>query len=216
MLWSKQGYTKYCHCDIRACLVHLTFSCGWSRQDCLWCSGGATAVKDKGRAEERKVVVEEPESTYYDAMKQEMAERAARTKSALDALDPHQRIAMEGFRPGTYLRLRFKGNFPILANLFCESSRFKNSIAVMEFYGFGFLGHDWDLGLKNLVINSAQGPFLESLVNNLKAKEFIQACGKEFQALADISHQQIFACRVALWAGTTFHTRKSIAHWRLV
>ena len=65
-------------------------------------------MKDGKKA--RKVAEEaEPESTYYDAMKQEMAERAARTKLALDALDPRQRIAMEGYRPGTYLRLRLKG-----------------------------------------------------------------------------------------------------------
>jgi hypothetical protein len=42
-------------------------------------------------------------------MKKDMAGRASRTKSALDALDPYQRVQMEGFRPGTYLRLRFKG-----------------------------------------------------------------------------------------------------------
>ena len=49
------------------------------------------------------------EDTYYDAMKREMAARATRTQTALQALAPHQRIAMEGFRPGTYLRLRFTG-----------------------------------------------------------------------------------------------------------
>ena len=51
---------------------------------------------------------EEPE-TYYDAMKRELAERAQRTKTALDALDPHQRVAMEGHRPGVYCRLLFTG-----------------------------------------------------------------------------------------------------------
>jgi len=35
------------------------------------------------------------EETYYDAMKREMAERAAKTKAALDALDPATRVAME-------------------------------------------------------------------------------------------------------------------------
>ncbi len=49
------------------------------------------------------------EETYYDAMKREMGGREARTRAALDALDPQQRIAMEGFRPGAYLRLRFSG-----------------------------------------------------------------------------------------------------------
>ena len=44
-----------------------------------------------------------------------MAGRAARTRAALDAMDPQQRLAMEGHRPGAYLRLRFTGAppFPI-------------------------------------------------------------------------------------------------------
>lgn len=49
------------------------------------------------------------EETYYDAMKREMGGREARTRAALDALAPEQRVAMEGFRPGAYLRLRFSG-----------------------------------------------------------------------------------------------------------
>ena len=39
----------------------------------------------------------------------EMGGRAAKTRAALDALDPAQRLAMEGHRPGAYLRLRFSG-----------------------------------------------------------------------------------------------------------
>ena len=35
------------------------------------------------------------QATYYDAVKAELAERAARTKAALDALDPATRVAME-------------------------------------------------------------------------------------------------------------------------
>lgn len=79
-------------------------------------AGGATAVKDSKRST-REAADEEPESTFYDAMKNEMAERAARTKVALDALDPLQRVAMEGYRPGTYLRLRFKGRGPVIPSL---------------------------------------------------------------------------------------------------
>lgn len=41
-----------------------------------------------------------------------MAQRQARTKSFMDALDPALRVSMEGFRPGSYMRLRFKGNCP--------------------------------------------------------------------------------------------------------
>ena len=39
----------------------------------------------------------------------EMGGRAAKTRAVLDALDPAQRLAMEGHRPGAYLRLRFSG-----------------------------------------------------------------------------------------------------------
>ena len=71
-------------------------------------AGGAASVRD-GKKSKEAIAEPEEESTYYDAMKQEMAGRAARTKSALDALAPHQRISMEGHRAGTYMRLRFKG-----------------------------------------------------------------------------------------------------------
>ena len=42
-------------------------------------------------------------------MKRDMADRSAKTKAALDALDPATRVAMEGHRPGAYVRLRFTG-----------------------------------------------------------------------------------------------------------
>ena len=48
-------------------------------------------------------------ATFYDAMKQELAERTARTKAALAALPPEQRLALEGHTPGTYLRLLLSG-----------------------------------------------------------------------------------------------------------
>ena len=66
--------------------------------------------KKKGRGGGKEGEGEDAEGeTYYDAMKQEMGERAARTKAAMDALDPLQRVAMEGHRAGTYVRLRFTG-----------------------------------------------------------------------------------------------------------
>lgn len=39
--------------------------------------------------------LQEEEETFYDAMKRDLAERAAKTKAALDALDPATRVAME-------------------------------------------------------------------------------------------------------------------------
>lgn len=78
-------------------------------------AGGSKAVKDKskeGTEPAEKEGDEEEEETYYDAIRREMAARALKTSAALDALDPQQRIAMEGFRPGTYLRLCFKGKRP--------------------------------------------------------------------------------------------------------
>lgn len=41
------------------------------------------------------LTTQEAEETYYDAMKREMADRAAKTKAAMDALDPTTRVAME-------------------------------------------------------------------------------------------------------------------------
>ncbi|KAF5838557.1 BMS1-like protein [Dunaliella salina] len=49
------------------------------------------------------------EETYYDAVKRDMAERAMRTRAAMDALKPSARAAIEGIRPGTYVRMRFTG-----------------------------------------------------------------------------------------------------------
>ena len=83
----------------------------------MMATGGSTAVKDKPGKREKRAAAEAEEDgveTFYDAMKKDMAERAGRTKSALDALEPYQRVQMEGFRPGTYLRLRFKGGCPHL------------------------------------------------------------------------------------------------------
>lgn len=81
-------------------------------------AGGSSAVKDKSGKVQRQEDAGDEEETYYDAMKKELAGRATRTKAALDALDCQQRIAMEGFRPGTYLRLHFRGllhRLPVVA-----------------------------------------------------------------------------------------------------
>lgn len=75
--------------------------------------GGRKGVKDGKGGKRKKKAGEEAEEeegdTYYDAMKKDMGDRAARTKAVMDALDEEQRVTMEGFRPGTYLRLRFTG-----------------------------------------------------------------------------------------------------------
>ena len=76
-------------------------------------TGGSAGVKDKPQKLQPGSAEVEEEDTYYDAMKKEMAGRAERTKAALDALDPQQRIAMAGFRPGAYLRLRFTGGYAL-------------------------------------------------------------------------------------------------------
>lgn len=73
--------------------------------------GGAKAMgmsqkkKEKGKEDDD----EEEGETYYDAMKKEMSERVAKTKAAMDALNPNQRVIMEGHRPGVYVRVRFNG-----------------------------------------------------------------------------------------------------------
>ena len=79
-------------------------------------AGGSKAVKDDPAAAakaSKKAAAEgdasEDKETYYDAIKKDMGGRVARTKAAMDALDPTLRVAMEGFRTGTYLRMRFTG-----------------------------------------------------------------------------------------------------------
>ena len=42
-------------------------------------------------------------------VKKYMAERQVRTKAMLDTLDAQTRLAMEGLRPGTYVRIRLTG-----------------------------------------------------------------------------------------------------------
>ena len=80
----------------------------------LVAGGGGTGIKDgpskkADKATAAAAAEEEEGETFYDAAKKETGERATRTRAALDALDPEQRIAMEGHRPGAYLRLRFTG-----------------------------------------------------------------------------------------------------------
>ncbi|KAK9820869.1 hypothetical protein WJX81_007795 [Elliptochloris bilobata] len=91
--------------------------------DAEYDAGGSAGVRDRPAKARRHgadadqdadAAAEGPEApgdeeTYYDAMKREMGGREARTRAALDALAPEQRVAMEGHRPGAYLRLRFSG-----------------------------------------------------------------------------------------------------------
>lgn len=86
----------------------------------LRCTGGSKSVKDDpattAAAASKKAAAsgggDADVETYYDAVKKDMGGRVARTKAAMDALDPGLRVAMEGFRPGTYLRVRFTGVCP--------------------------------------------------------------------------------------------------------
>lgn len=54
---------------------------------------------------------EEETETYYDMVKRQMAEEQARTKEELSRLKPGARIALEGLRVGTYVRILLK-NIP--------------------------------------------------------------------------------------------------------
>ena len=46
------------------------------------------------------------EETYFDHLKKEIAERQASTRAELDSMDAGTREALEGFRPGCYVRVR--------------------------------------------------------------------------------------------------------------
>ena len=75
---------------------------------------GADAAVDAAAARPKKkrsgrYGEDEEEETYYDAIKRDMAERAARTEAALADFSPEQRLAMEGVRPGTYVRVTLRG-----------------------------------------------------------------------------------------------------------
>jgi ribosome biogenesis protein BMS1 len=62
---------------------------------------------EPGAPAERQGAAHTKEETFYDHVKRGMAAR-----EALDALAPATRLAMEGHRPGAYVRLRFKGAPP--------------------------------------------------------------------------------------------------------
>lgn len=98
-------------------------------------AGADKAIEGKTKVDGNDEEEEDEEETYYDAMKRELAERAQKTKEVMDSLDPAQRFAMEvcflsinsmllssrilsdamvifslqGYRPGTYIRVKFSG-----------------------------------------------------------------------------------------------------------
>jgi hypothetical protein len=49
--------------------------------------------------------------SFFDAQKREFAAQAAATKAAIAQLDPRTRVAMAGHEAGTYVRMRFSGEF---------------------------------------------------------------------------------------------------------
>lgn len=83
--------------------------------DAAYDQGGTKAVEDtigegeESTKKERDDDDDDDVETYYDEMKRELGDRARKTKEAMDALDPVQRVAMEGHRPGAYIRMRFSG-----------------------------------------------------------------------------------------------------------
>lgn len=47
--------------------------------------------------------------SFYSAVKEDLEQKITKTRQAVDALDPRQRILLEGFRPGTYIKMLFEG-----------------------------------------------------------------------------------------------------------
>ncbi|KXZ47518.1 hypothetical protein GPECTOR_34g677 [Gonium pectorale] len=70
--------------------------------------GGEGADGDKGKDKKGRPGPRD-EETYYDSVKADLAARRAATRAMLDSLDPASRLALEGHRPGTYVRMRFTG-----------------------------------------------------------------------------------------------------------
>lgn len=76
--------------------------------------GGSKAVRDGTKAATAAASAKggdpsEEADTFYDSIKADMAARSVKTRTAMEALDPETRVAMEGHRPGTYLRIRLSG-----------------------------------------------------------------------------------------------------------
>ena len=49
-----------------------------------------------------------PQVSYYDDLKQQMTEQAERNRAEFAGMEEQQRIACEGFRQGTYVRMEIK------------------------------------------------------------------------------------------------------------
>ena len=79
--------------------------------------GASGSDEDGGSREEEgapgegaaKVSKWDKEETYYDKVKSQMAERIQSTRKEMDALPEARREAMEGFRPGRYVRVKLCG-----------------------------------------------------------------------------------------------------------
>ena len=68
--------------------------------------GRGARRKQKGlKGPNHDTYAEDEPTTYFDLLKDQFAEQIVRTRAALDALPASTREAMEGFRPGAYLRV---------------------------------------------------------------------------------------------------------------
>jgi hypothetical protein len=104
------------HNRVSRCMVHSVLVLGHLSREftaaaAIYWAGTAHPPRQLRYITERYMVVKKwsPANPTMLLSQAEMGGRAARTRAALDALDPGQRLAMEGHRPGAYLRLRFSG-----------------------------------------------------------------------------------------------------------
>ena len=93
-----------------------------------YCKGNADALHGKVEDEEstdkaaataprasvvvagkKKCGLWDKEAVYYDAIKHDLAAQTAETRALLQQLDLQTRQAMEGFRPGAYVRIKLTG-----------------------------------------------------------------------------------------------------------
>ena len=63
--------------------------------DAAYDEGGSLGPDKSVKSRSNATAEDDEDETYYDAMKREISERALKTKQAMDALDPAQRIKME-------------------------------------------------------------------------------------------------------------------------
>ena len=80
-----------------------------AKKEAFMTDGDGKGKKKGGFGRGADGVDEEEPASYFDLVKNEMQDQMARTRRELDAMPEATREALEGYRPGAYLRLVLRG-----------------------------------------------------------------------------------------------------------